>query len=275
MRRCRPLLGTFVEIDCDSSEAVAAGFAAIEHIHALMSAHAATSELSSVNRFAQLGPVAISGDTAAVVRRALHWSRVSNGEFDVVRAGTRALANGDLPRHDGQPLPDPQADWTAIHLGVGAVSLTANACLDLGGIAKGFAVDAAVAAMRARGAEAGLVNAGGDMRAFGQRTWRVTVAEPSTRRGLFELDLADQALATSAGLPGSHGLSFAHLGGRRDQWTSVSVFAPSACDADALTKIVWGLGRRSAGLLAAAGSCGFAIGAGGSLEPIGDKALAA
>jgi thiamine biosynthesis lipoprotein len=275
MRRCRPLLGTFVEIDCDVAQAVAAGFAAIERIHALMSAHEKDSELSRVNRLAHLGPVAISDDTAEVLRRALDWSRASNGVFDVVRAGARALANGDLPRHDGQPLPDPLTDWTAIHLDAGAVSLTASACLDLGGIAKGYAVDAAVRAMRDQGAVAGLVNAGGDMRAFGPRTWRVTLAEPSTRRGFIELDLADQALATSAGLRGSDGLSFAHLGARRGEWASVTVCAPSACDADALTKIVWALGRRSSRLLDGADSCAFAIGSRGSLEPIGDRALAA
>lgn len=275
MRRCRPLLGTFVEIDCDHAEAVAAGFAAIERIHALMSAHSTTSELTSVNRFAHLGPVEVSFDTAEVVRRAQDWSRASNGVFDVVRAGTRALTNGDLPRHDGQPFPDQQADWTAIRLDAGALSLTTNACLDLGGIAKGYAVDAAVAAMQELGAEAGLVNAGGDLRVFGPRTWRVTVAEPSTRRGIVEFDLSDKALATSAGLHGPDGLSFAHLGARRDEWTSVTVCSPSASDADALTKIVWALGSRSAELLAATQSCAFAIGASGSLEPVGDKALAA
>ena len=275
MRRCRPLLGTYVEIDCKSADAVAAGFAAIERIHTMMSAHAQSSEISNVNRFAHLAPVAVSDDTAKVLRRALDWSRASNGVFDVVRAGRRALTNGDLPRHDGQPFPDPGADWTVIQLDAGAVSLATKACLDLGGIAKGYAVDAAVDAMRAQGADAGLVNAGGDMRGFGPRAWRVAVAEPWTRRGLLELDLADHALATSAGLRGSDGLSFAHLDVCGDEWRSVTVCAPCACDADALTKIVWALGHRSSGLLAAAGSHAFAIGVQGSIEPIGAEALAA
>ncbi len=275
MRRCRPFLGTFVEIDCESTEAIAAGFAAIERIHELMSAHAPTSELSSINRLAHRGPVAVSRDTAKVILRALHWSRASKGTFDVVRAGARALADGDLQRHEGQPVPDPQADWTAIELLEGAVSLTTRACLDLGGIAKGYAVDVAVEAMQEQGARAGLVNAGGDLRAFGPRARRVSVADPSSRRGLVELDLVGQAAATSAGLPRTSGLSFAHLGCRHAEWTSVTVIAPSACDADALTKIVWSLGDPSTDLLTATGSSAFAIGADGSLHSVGDTALAA
>ena len=91
MHRCRPLLGTFVEVTAATAAAIDAAFAAVAHIHALMSAHEPDSDLSRINRFAHLGPVEISDETREVLERALHWWRLSGGSFDIVAAGARAL----------------------------------------------------------------------------------------------------------------------------------------------------------------------------------------
>jgi len=275
MRRCRPLLGTFVEIECDHAQAMEQGFAAIERVHRLMSAHKPDSELSRINRFAHLRPVAVSAETFEVLERALRWSRLSNGAFDAVHAGNAALGRGLIPRHADQPLPR-AAHWTWLEVQGACVRLLKPACLDLGGIAKGYAVDVAVAAMKQAGAAHGLVNAGGDLRAFGVGTSPVTIVDPGSRcGGVAHVELRDAALATSAGLPAECGLSFDHLAGIHPGWVSVTVRASNACDADALTKIVWALGHRSAHLLAASGAEAFAIRADGSLEAIGEQALAA
>src|SRR5437762_13535903 len=106
MRRCRPLLGTFVEIDCDKPNAIDRAFRTIERVHRLMSAHEPESELSRINRDAHRRPIDVSAETGDVLRRALHWSRLSGGLFDVVRAGARALEQGRIPRHAGQPVPE-------------------------------------------------------------------------------------------------------------------------------------------------------------------------
>src|SRR5690349_5171700 len=92
--RCRPLLGTFVEVTCDSARATGAAFDAIAQVHALMSAHDPDSELSRINRFAHRRPIAVHPWTAAVLVRALFWARASKGGFDPVRAGTHALSKG-------------------------------------------------------------------------------------------------------------------------------------------------------------------------------------
>jgi thiamine biosynthesis lipoprotein len=275
MRRCRPLLGTFVEIDCDHAESIEAGFAAIERVHKLMSAHDPDSELSRINRIAHLAGVRVSPELAEVLDRALFWSRISNGAFDVARAGAVALRAGDISRHAGQDEPDPEAKWTAISLRGRTVSLATSACLNLGGIAKGYAVDRAINSMRQAGAAAGLVNAGGDLRAFGPLPWRIAVVEPFTRKALVEIGLADSAMATSAGLAAQEGLSFDHLDGRRPDWTSVTVQASNACDSDAMTKILWSLGERAGPLLASAKASAFAINGGGKVQWIGQGALAA
>ena len=71
IRRCRPLLGTLVEITGDRIEHLEAGFAAIERVHGLMSAHLPDSELSRLNRDGARAPVPLSAWTAAVLARAL------------------------------------------------------------------------------------------------------------------------------------------------------------------------------------------------------------
>jgi len=268
------LLGTFVEIEAEDPQAIELGFAAVERVHQLMSAHLADSELSQINRFAYLRPVPVSAWTQTVLARALHWSRLSGGSFDCVRAGAAALSSGRLPRHQDQPVPSARG-WQVVHIADQTVRLDEPACLDLGGIAKGFAVDMAIEAMQAAGASRGLVNAGGDLRGFGPDQWPVTVVDPRTRQPLVGVELTDAALATSAGLPAASGrLSFDHLPGARDRWISVTVQAPTAMDADALTKIVWAGGDVSH-LLQSVSAKAFAIRADGHVEPLGALACAA
>jgi thiamine biosynthesis lipoprotein len=274
MRRCRPLLGTFVEIDCDRPEAIDSAFSAIERVHRLMSAHEPDSDLSRINRFAHIGPIDVDPWTALVIERALFWSKRSEGAFDVVRAGKVAITSGYLPRHRDQPRPD-AAHWTSLELHACSARLLKPACVDLGGIAKGFAVDRAVDALRDAGCERGLVNAGGDLSCFGPGPWPVSVVDPLSRAAVADVAIENGGLATSAGLRDRAGkLSFDHLGGAGGRWTSVSVRARTACDADALTKVVWGQGRDSVDLLAEVDATALLISADGKLDAIGAEVLA-
>ena len=269
MRRCRPLLGTFVEVDCDLPQAIDRTFGEIERIHRLMSAHEPDSDLSRINRFAHREPVRVDSHTARVLQSVIDWHRRSCGTFDVVLAGAKAIERGCLPLHADQPAPEACAS-SALHVDGDLVWLDRPACIDLGGIAKGYAVDRAVAALQAGGATRGLVNAGGDLFGFGPEPWIADVANPLTRRASVQVQVYNEALATSALVDGSG----AHLpDGTR--WTSVSVRAPSAFEADALTKIVWAMGGQSAELLAEVGAAAFGIHADGVIEAISEQALAA
>src|SRR5438094_70836 len=236
--RCRPRLGTFVEVTCDSVQAADAAFDAIARVHALMSAHDPHSELSRINRLAHERPIAVQRWTAAVLDRALFWAKASKGAFDPVRAGANAVARNLLPRHSGMQITH-YAHWDDVVLDDHHVRLRQPACVDLGGIAKGFAVDGAIAAMRASGATCGLVNAGGDLAGFGPVSWDVQVAEPRSRMAMLSVPIRNEALATSALQPLTRDeLSADHLVGADPRWTSATVVARSAMDADALAKIV-------------------------------------
>lgn len=263
--RCRPLLGTFVEIDADRPDAIEAGFAAIERIHALMSAHEAGSELSRLNRSTPAAPVHLSSDTSAVLARARFWFEASDGVFDPVRAGAFAVAQRALPLHPDQPPSDPNGDFSALILDGETAYLSRPATIDLGGIAKGHAVDVAIAAMRAAGARHGIVNAGGDLAAFGAPQ-DVAIRDPDTGAMRISVTIDGRALATSAAHPGPDGTAHLPAGAR---YRSVTVEAARAIDADALTKIVWAGHARLADLLALADARAVALGADGAiLEPV-------
>jgi thiamine biosynthesis lipoprotein len=270
-RRCRPLLGTFVEMMADREDAIEAAFTAIQKIHRLMSAHEPDSDVSRINRFGHLRSVDVHDWTSRVIERALFWSKRSESAFDVVHAGRAALEKELLPRYADQPRPE-AAHWTWLEIQGPSVRLLKPGCIDLGGIAKGFAVDRAIDALRQSGCARGLVNAGGDVRGFGSVTWPISVVDPLSRRPVVEVELLNEALATSAGVPSSSGrLNFDHLGGK-GRWVSVTVVTRNACDADALTKIVWARGARGDVLLDEAGAKALAITAAGEIETLGEVA---
>jgi thiamine biosynthesis lipoprotein len=262
------LLGTFVELLSDREDAIEAAFLAIARVHRLMSAHEPDSDVSRINRFAHCKSVEIDGWTARVLERALFWSKESESAFDIVRAGKAALDREWLPRHADQPRPE-VAHWTWLRLVGTAVHLPKPACLDLGGIAKGFAADRAIEAMKAAGATRGLVNAGGDIASFGEQPWTVEIPHPATRRPAIALPLLNQALATSAFQPSGGGeLSDRHLVGCDGSWISASVRAPTAMDADALAKILLADSSRAARCLAIARANGLRIRRDGRIETV-------
>jgi FAD:protein FMN transferase len=112
-----------------------------------------------------------------------------------------------------------------------------TALLDLGGIAKGFAIDRAVDVLVEHGCSAGLVNAGGDMRAFGTHEYEIDVQIPGAVR---RLQLQGCALAASAPRsarsPSGHRGFYSRVAGIELPGRGVGVLAPSAATADALTK---------------------------------------
>ena len=266
-RRCRPLLGTFVEIVANREESIEAAFDAVAQVHRLMSAHEPDSELSRINRFGHRCAVDVHEWTARVLERALYWARESGGAFDPVKAGSAALSHNLIPRHPDQPQPK-AAHWTSLEVQGRSIRLLRPACIDLGGIAKGFAVDRAIDVLRAAGCESGLVNAGGDLRGFGRQPWSVTIVDPLTRRGVAEVQIAEDGLATSAGFPGEGTLTFHHMCDKSPRWISVTVLASTACDADALTKLVWAGGERLGLVLGSLGAKAIGITQRGVVEHI-------
>lgn len=166
-RRMRPLLGTFVEIHAQgpaAEHAVDQAWLVIERAQRDWSAHDASSELSQLNashgRLMSLQP-----RTLRLLRLACALMRRSGGAFDITVGGALTEA-GVLPDHGVSWLPRGSVD--DIQICPRGVRLRRPLRLTLDGVAKGFAVDLAISALRRAGAQAGWVNAGGDVRAFGE-----------------------------------------------------------------------------------------------------------
>jgi thiamine biosynthesis lipoprotein len=240
LTRMRPLLGTFVTIrvavgegDAAQASALAAveqAFARIAAIERCMSFQDPASDLSRLNHDAFGAAQPVCSSLRRVLRAALALAAASAGRFDPTVAG-HEVAAGRLPAPDGAGV-DATADWRDVEVQRdGCVRFRKRLWLDLGGIAKGYAVDEALRLLQRAGLAAGMVNAGGDLRSFGQLE-TVSVRDPaSPGRALRLLELRDAAAATSAGYFGG---GF----GDREHEVSATVCAPRAIWADALTKVV-------------------------------------
>ncbi len=273
LRRARPLLGTLVEITVRGEDqaalmqAIDQGFAAVARVERLMSFHDRHSDVGRVNRLAHRVPVRVHPWTWEVLRSAQEISFATRGLFDITIAG-ELVRMGYLPRIAGRRA-DPRARWADIELLPGhRVRFRRPLHIDLGGIAKGFAVDRAIARLCTGAVDAGLVNAGGDLRVFGAVPWRIHLRDPASPGALIPFaDIVSGALATSAGyfarsVRRGRTVSPVVDGLRREPTTtssSASVAAPTCMLADALTKLVLLEGPRAQGLVRRLGGRGFVL----------------
>lgn len=258
LRRARPLLGTLVEIKAvgtgDVGAALAAAFDEIAACHFHLSAHRPGSD---VCRLAATPP----GDLLQVDRRtwevltlAQEFSTLSNGYFDVTIA-PRLAAAGYLP----DTLANGQGSWRDLEiLPDNRLRPHQRLAIDLGGIAKGYAVDRAVEVLLSHGVTSGCVNAGGDLRIFGSEEETVYLRTPANPAQMLPIvTLADGACATSAPYFSRReiaGKTVSPLADPRSgqllpDFDSITVIAPRCVDADALTKIVLFLGQDAEPLL--------------------------
>lgn len=253
-QRARPLLGTLVMLRLrdDSAaraeQAMAQAFDEVAQVDRLMSAHQTGSELHRLASARAGDLIDLHPHTARVLTLAHHWQRQSAGAFDPLRAGVELARRGLRPALApalGQAL----ASWQGLRW-LTPLTLRVDGAmpLDLGGIAKGYAVDCALAVLRQQGVPAALVNAGGDLRAYGPAPWPIELRLPEaptrTRRQPGLRGLHNAALASSVTGPQradwvSTGRMRPGSPGRRWQApTACTVMAPDCVSADALTKWV-------------------------------------
>jgi thiamine biosynthesis lipoprotein len=255
IRRARPLLGTFVEIEVagaarsEMDAAVNAAFEAIATVHRLMSFHEADSDVSRLNREAWLRPTQVHTWTFEVLEAAVEMHRRSGGVFDIAIAPALQTI-GLLPRSgDDSATPGESRSLDAIELLPGqAVHFRHSGVrIDLGGIAKGFAVDRALAALRTFDMPAGLVNAGGDLATFGPDPQMIHIRDPrDPRRSICCVEVRDEALASTASrfdplrsVETTHSAIIDPATGSPARTAAgATVRAPTCTVADALTKIV-------------------------------------
>jgi FAD:protein FMN transferase len=246
----RPAMGTFVTVIVVSPDrelarnAVILAFREIERVATLMSVHEADSEVGRLNRYGFLDHASV--DTRAVIRRALHFSALSGGAFDVTILPVLKLWE-DRAAQKAVPT-DAQLERTLELVGYERIAIAGSRVsfaeqgmgITLAGIAKGYAIDRAIQVLEKNHIEHALVNGGGDIRALGGKTddrpWEVGVLDPSGKSGyLSRVPLIDGAVATS----GAYRRPFNDLldprtGKPARQLVSTTVFADTAMDADAL-----------------------------------------
>jgi FAD:protein FMN transferase len=277
-RRTIPVMGTLAEVSVGhrdgayAQRAIDAAFAELRAVEAAMSRFRADSEIGHANLGAGAGPVPVSAATAAVLARALEWAEASDGRFDPALG--RAVAFWDVASRREPPAAHEVRRFAGqrlhreVELGRSGgrdvvLFRSPEIALDLGGIAKGYAVDRAVAALRDWGISSALVNAGGDLYALGRspegEAWQVGVRSPADPRALATtFRLEDRAVATS----GDYLQFFEHAGRRyhhlldpatgephRTNARSLTIAAADCMSADAAGTALFGLEPRAAGTL--------------------------
>ncbi|OAF15877.1 hypothetical protein AYJ54_39095 [Bradyrhizobium centrolobii] len=254
MRRARPLLGTFVEVEANGladpvlERALAHAFEAIERVHRLMSFHDPRSDVGRLNRQAVSVPVVVDPWTVKVLRKARSLYEATDGLFDCA-VGYEAMQRGLLPSQDLDHIE--RGTFSAVEfVSDRAIKLSARIAIDLGGIAKGFAVDRAIAVLRAHGVREALVNAGGDMRVIGETPQPVYIRRPGDERHIVQAGLLrNAAIATSAaaatlrkgnaqGSIPTHQIPAQVQGQNHDPHAAYSVVAPTCLIADGMTKVL-------------------------------------
>jgi thiamine biosynthesis lipoprotein len=238
-------MGTFAAIEARAGSrpcaerSLVAGYAALARVEALMHPSRAGSDLARLNAAPAGSCVAVHGWTAAVLQLSRELCLLSAGGFEPALPACGSVLH-----------------W--LPAGPRTLYIRRAAQLDLGGVAKGFAVDCAIAAMRRAGATAGLVNAGGDLRVFGPNPWPLWVRLGTA--AALQLELRNGAIAGSDpgfayGPPERLGYLLPRRSRRAPPPRAAAVMAPSAVLADALTKMLMSAARgRGAALLARYGA---------------------
>lgn len=265
-RREEAIMGTSVSVElwaADGETAQSAMAAVIEEMHRIdraMSPFKPDSELSRINRDAAAVAVPVSAEMAALIERAIDFSKLSAGAFDITYASAGALYDyreGIAPTDEALAQGCAAIGWRhlAVDRQAGTVRfLRAGMRIDLGGFAKGHAVDNAVALLRRHGITNAFVAAGGDSRVLGDRRgrpWTIGVRDPR-RPGqvVAVLPLEDVAISTSGDYERffeRDGVRCHHVidpktGRSPDGVRSVTVLADDGLTTEGLSKSVFVLG---------------------------------
>ena len=260
----RDIMSTRISVELWHAEAAVAAecsqrvFAEMERINALMSSYLDSSELSFINNNAAIDAVEISDELVLLVERSLYFSEISKGAFDITYASigyAYDYRKRQQPSDQSITQKLPAIDYHHIELANNRIRFNNNAVrIDLGGIAKGYAVDRAVDIIRQCGIGKAMVRAGGDSRILGDRVgrpWIIGIQHPRDPDAIvLRLPLSDSAISTS----GDYERFFIENGNRihhiinpstgrsaAASW-SATVTGPDAMTTDALSTTIFILG---------------------------------
>lgn len=267
----RLVMGTFarvVVIAEDSNTAkkcIETALAEIHKVDDLMSDYKSDSEISRVNRDGAKTAVHLEPSTYEVLQRSIQFSKLTDGAFDITIGPLVDLFH-QAEKKQVAPTKE-QIAQAKSKVGFEKLKLddqnrtvrfaVEGMRLDLGGIAKGYAVDKAVEAMQTCGAIGGMVDIGGDIRCFGtplkgKKYWIIGLQNPNSGKDIagrdvvLKLQLTNAAVATSGDYQQFvliEGKRYSHIINRKtgtstEGISSVTIIANNATDADALATAV-------------------------------------
>jgi len=262
----RPLLGTEVSVylwhddEVLGRQLVEDVFAEFVRIDELMSTYKDSSVISRVNREAASHPVAAGAELYSLVQRSLDISLLTRGAFDITYDSVGQFYDfraRKRPDDDTIARELERIDYRYVLMDDDAETIAfaePGVRINLGGIAKGYAVECAVAILRAHGVRNAIVTAGGDTRLLGDRRgqpWIVGVRDPR-REGevAVRIPLQDEAVSTSGDYEryfDEEGVRYHHIirpdtGRPADSVHSATIVGPDAVITDALSTSVFVMG---------------------------------
>lgn len=236
----------------------------IRQLEGLFSVTDSNSEIYAINN-GNSRSVQVSPDTEQVLRQALAVARDTDGFFDptiypLLRSWGFTTEQKRVPNQEELDRCLPLVDYTQVSLQGNALLLPAGMQLDLGGIGKGYAGDAALTVLKEHGVTSALVNMGGSVQTLGRKPdgslWKIAVKAPETDKYLGVLQLENKAVVTSGSyiryFKGADGNRYGHILNPRTGkpaaagLLSVTVVGEKGALCDALATAFFVMGRERA-----------------------------
>ena len=267
--RDEAIMGTLIRVEV-WADARTTGESAINEVMAemrridhAMSPYKSDSELSKVNRDAHQKPVVISRELYDLVVRAAKLSAQTQGAFDITFSSVGYMYDYRLrvvPSEEQIKKALPAVDYRRIKLDPAKRTIffeREGMRIDLGGIAKGYAVDRGIGILKKHGITHGLVTAGGDSRVLGDRRgrpWIIGIRDPRRKDGVVaRIPLANEAISTSGDYERyfeAGGVRYHHIinpktGHSATGVWSVTIIGPDATMTDGLSTSVFVMGPKA------------------------------
>jgi thiamine biosynthesis lipoprotein len=273
VRMSRQVMGTLASIEAvgrreqesQLREAIGRAYAAIDDAESRMSHYRQDSLVGRINRQAAVNPVPLDEWTWQVLVESRRYWELSGGAFDptcgpVIEMWKRCGTQNRLPTPEEIAAAKALTGFDKVELDAGpppTIRFTRPGMrLDLGGIAKGYAIDVAAGELRKAGCLGGMVDIGGDIRAFGEPSddehWQIAVQNPFGQGAMLVLSVNDAAVCTSGNymrFAEIQGRRYSHIIDPRSGWPaqvtpSVTIIGPHTTGADALATAVSVLGAK-------------------------------
>jgi len=260
------IMGTRIHVELwqdkniDGQSAIDAVMTEMHRIDELMSPYIKASELYRINQLASRQEFGISSEMFKLISRSIEFSRLTEGAFDITYASVGHLYNyREHIRPDNSAIQKQldKIDYHNIVLNSKRQTIRftrAGVFIDLGGIAKGYAVDNGIKILQQHGIKNAIVSAGGDSRILGNRhgrPWVMGIRNPRKHDGLLtRLPLWDTALSTSGDYERyfiEEGVRYHHIidpktGDSARELRSVTIIGPDAITTDALSTSLFIMG---------------------------------